>query len=325
MAFFDMPLEDLQQYKPEISEPADFDAFWDSTLAEARRTPLDAQFAPVETPLTVIDTYDVTFTGFGGTRVKAWLHVPAGTTGPLPTVVEYIGYNGGRGLPHERVFFASAGFAHLLMDTRGQGAGHSVGHTPDDSPDAGLNAVSGRMTQGILDPATYYYRRTFTDAVRAVDAAAEHPLVDENRIVVAGGSQGGGLSIAAAALSDRPIGALADVPFLQHFARAITITDAFPYGEIPAYLKRHRDQLDRAYETLSYFDGVNLAKRATVPVLYSVGLMDPVCPPSTVFASYNSWGHEDRQIRVYPFNGHEGGQEFHQLEQVEWLAKLLGR
>ena len=56
------------------------------------------------------------------------------------------------------------------------------------------------MTQGILDPATYYYRRVFTDAVRAVEAARTLDAVDAARVGVAGGSQGGGISLAVAGL-----------------------------------------------------------------------------------------------------------------------------
>ena len=93
---------------------------------------------------------------------------------PLPAVVEYVGYGGGRGLAHERVLWAAAGYAHLVMDTRGQGSTWSVGETPD--PDAtGAPAHPGFMTRGILDPATYYYRRVFVDAVRAVEASAGIP------------------------------------------------------------------------------------------------------------------------------------------------------
>ena len=33
---FDLPLDQLQTYKPDRSEPADFDAFWAATLADAR-------------------------------------------------------------------------------------------------------------------------------------------------------------------------------------------------------------------------------------------------------------------------------------------------
>lgn len=320
MALFDLPLESLRQYHPDIAIPADLSGFWVDTLAAVPAAVDTVEFLKVNNSLALIDSYDVTFTGFGGTRVKGWLKVPAGARGPLPTVVEYVGYNGGRGLAHQNTFYAQAGYAHFIMDTRGQGAGGTVGDTPDDHPAAGANSVSGRMTQGILDPDDYYYRRVYADAVRAVEAAAAHPLVNPAKIVVAGISQGGGIAIAAAALSPLVTGALPDVPFLQHFSRAVTITDSLPYGEIAAYLRRFRGREQQVYQTLSYFDGTALAALARVPALFSVALMDVTCPPSTVFASFNAWGHSEKEISVYAYNGHEGGQEFHELERLRWLA-----
>ena len=118
------------------------------------------------------------------------------------------------------------------------------------------------MTRGILDPATYYYRRVFADAVRAVEAARSHPAVDRARVAVTGGSQGGGLSIAVAGLVPDVTAVMTDVPFLADFRRAITITDEDPYTEIARYLKAHRDHTDRVLETLSYFDVAILGRRA---------------------------------------------------------------
>ena len=169
MPRFDLTPAELESYRPDIREPDDFDAFWTDTIAASRAIGGDVVVTPVVTPLTEIDVFDVTFPGFGGDPVKAWLWTPRGATGPLPTVVEYNGYGGGRGLPHERLTWAAAGYAHLFMDTRGQGSvWGSGGETPD--PHGTGPSVPGFMTRGIEDPADYYYRRVFTDGVRAVDA-----------------------------------------------------------------------------------------------------------------------------------------------------------
>ncbi|MEX1170850.1 MAG: acetylxylan esterase, partial [Chloroflexota bacterium] len=271
--------------------------------------------------LTVVDSFDVSFAGFGGATIRAWLHVPAARPGRLPAVVEYIGYGGGRGLPHERVLYAAAGYAHLLMDTRGQGSSWLPGDTPDPGT-TGAPAHPGFMTQGILDPATYYYRRVYTDAVRAVEAVRTLDFVDGDRVAVAGGSQGGAITLAAASLLPDVAGAMPDVPFLSDFPRAITLVDSDPYGEIVRYLKIHRDHVERVMTTLSYFDVAVLGRRALAPALFSVGLMDSTCPPSTVFAAYNAYGGP-KEIREYPFNDHEGGQGFHEVEQLRWLAELF--
>ena len=267
MAMFDLSLDKLREYRPEVAAPADLVDFWRRSIEKARTDDLSATFTPIDNKLAVVDTYDVTYAGFGGAPIKGWLHVPAGTTGPLPTVVQYFGYSGGRGFPHTTNLWAQAGYAHFLMDTRGQGySSGNPGGTPDDSAYAGLNHSPGFMTAGITDPETYYYRRVYIDAVRALEAARTSPFVDPDKIIVTGGSQGGGISIAAAGLAGLAgidlLGCAPDVPFLCHFERALQITDKDPYGEITRYLKGFRNEVETAYRTLSYFDGVNLGRLA---------------------------------------------------------------
>ena len=183
MSLPDLPLDELRSYQPRLASPADAAGFWAGTLADAARFPVAATFERVATGLRLVDTFDVCFAGYGGHPIRGWLHLPASQAGPLPCVVQYIGYGGGRGLAHENVFWAVAGYAHFIMDTRGQGAAGSVGDTPDPEP-AGPSHP-GFMTRGILDPATYYYRRLYVDAVRAVDAArvAGHFGNAESRLV----------------------------------------------------------------------------------------------------------------------------------------------
>jgi cephalosporin-C deacetylase len=321
MAQFDLSLPELRAHRSESVEPEDFDAFWTKTLDEARTHPLDARFEPVDIGLTTVDVYDVTFTGYGGHPVKGWLRLPAGTTQPLPVVVSFIGYGGGRGLAHTHLLWPSAGFAHFVMDTRGQGSGHSPGDTAD--PAGSAPAHPGFMTRGIEDPHEYYYRRVFTDAVRAVEAARSHPLVDASRTAVTGGSQGGAITIAVAGLVPDLVAVAPDVPFLCDFPRAITITDKDPYGEVARYLKVHRRKPEDALRTLAYFDGVHFAARSRAPALFSTALMDEICPPSTVFAAFNVYGHSDKSIEVYGFNGHEGGEQFQEEAQLRWLPPRL--
>jgi cephalosporin-C deacetylase len=321
-SFFDMSLEELQAYKPERSEPEDFDAFWKATLAEARQHPLNARFEAVDFGLSMLDTYDVTFAGYGGQPIKGWFLLPAGNKGPLPCVVEYIGYGGGRGFPPDWVLWPSVGYAFLVMDTRGQGSTWRHGDTPD-LPDGANPFTPGFMTQGILDPKTYYYRRVFTDAVRAVEVARSHSAVDPKRIAVTGGSQGGAITIAVSGLMPDVTVAMPDVPFLCHFRRAIGLTDNHPYAEVVRYLSVHRDHEETIFRTLDYFDGVNFAARSTSRALYSTALLDMTCPPSTVFAAYNHV-NAPKEIRVYRFNEHEGGGAHQTVEKVRFLKALWG-
>ncbi len=324
MPQFDLPLDQLEAYLPDRTEPEDFDAFWRSTLDEAETHDLDPRFEEVDEGFTQLVTEDVTFSGFGGHRIRGWMLRPRHLEGPLPTVVTYIGYGGGRGLLGEWTAIPSAGFAHFVMDLRGQGAGHRTGETPDG--DATGPHLGGFMTMGIDSPETYYYRRLFTDAVRALQAAVTHPSVDPSRVVISGGSQGGGITLATAALSrgrvdTAPVGAIIDVPFLSHIRHATRIVDTLPYGEIVRFLRTRRGEEEAVFRTLSYFDGTNFAARAELPAMFSVALLDDVCPPSTVFAAYNHYAG-DKRIKVYPYNGHEGGQAFQEREHVRFAHEV---
>ncbi len=323
MPFTDLTLDELIDYRPAVDEPADFDSFWQATLAESRAAGGDLTVTDVQTPLTLFRVSDVTFPGFAGDPIRAWLIRPAAASGPLPVVVEFIGYGGGRGLPSEKLRWAASGYAHLVMDTRGQGSNWGTGgETPD--PHVTQPSVPGVMTNGILDPATYYYRRLFTDGVRLVDAVSQLDGLDPTRIAVTGGSQGGGISVAVAALSPAVAAVMPDVPYLAHFRRSVAMTPAAPYTEVARYLAVHRGVDEQVFRTLSYMDGVNFAARITAPALYSVGLMDEIVLPSSVYASYNALGSTDKEIAVYAYNGHEGGESFHWERQVAWLGSRLG-
>lgn len=318
MGYADLPPADLRTYRSQVKEPDDFDAFWAGTLEDSRAAGQQTRLEPVDNRLAVLDTWDLTFTGFAGQPVKGWLHLPTGRAGqPLPVVVEYLGYGGGRGLPHERVSWALAGYAHLVMDTRGQG-----GETVDDgAPGSGSPSVPGFLTRGWPDPRQHYYRRLITDAALAVGVARELETVDVTTVLTTGISQGGGLAIAGGVLGGADA-VLPDVPFLCDFPRAAWIATRPPYGELVNLLARRRTVGETLMNTLTYLDAVNFARRATVPAFFSVALMDQTCPPSTVYGAYNAWSGP-KQIREYPYNDHEGGQAQQQWEQYAWLREFL--
>lgn len=322
MALFDLPLDQLEKYSPAIAEPKDFEEFWKATLDEAAGWPVLLDATPLATDLSLVDTWDVTFSGFGGSPVRAWFTRPAGVSGALPAVVEFVGYGRGRGLPHERLIWPVAGYAHLLMDNRGQGdSAGSGGETLD--PQGVSSGGPGPVTRGILSPDDYYYRRLITDAVRAVHAVRLLPGVDPQRVAVTGNSQGGGLALAAAGLVPELAAMMVTAPFLCHLQRAIEIVDTVPYCEIVTYLSVHRDAEDTVRRTLSYVDGVSFARRAVAPAHFGTGLRDTVCPPSTVFAAYNNYGTDRREMHVYPFNHHEGGEAHHLTRQLSWLRQTI--
>lgn len=320
---FDLSPSELEKFMPDVGEPADFDAFWKATLAEPGTDGSILSLREVETGLKTVRVRDLSFAGWRGSPVKAWYIRPAGEPRNLPCIVEYLGYGGGRGEPWDWLLWSAAGYAHLVMDTRGQGGGWLRGDTPDDGGSEYGPSTPGFMTRGIFKPETYYYRRLIADAAMATHAAARLPEVDASRIGVTGMSQGGGLAIAAAGLSPLVRAAAPDVPFLCHFRRATEITDAQPYAEIVRFLHVHYGREKDVFRTLSYFDGVSFARRAAAPALFSAASMDTTCPPSTVYAAHNAWKGE-HSIRLYKWNGHEGGASAHVRERMAFFARTIG-
>jgi cephalosporin-C deacetylase len=321
--YLDLSEADLAVYQSSQGDPADFDEFWAGTISEARAAARPVIVRETVPKLSTLKVYDLTFTGFAGQPVKAWLRLPAGAdpAHPLPALVQYVGYGGGRGDVIDNLLWASAGYAHLQMDTRGQGSGWSRGETTDEGVTG--PQTPGVMTRGIDARETYYYRRLITDAVRAVDTALDLDVVDAGRIAVLGTSQGGALALAAGALHEGVGLVVPRVPFLSDFPRATVITDNYPFKEIGDYLAVHRGKVDDVLATLRYFDSVNFARRGRAPALFSVGLMDPTTPPSTVYAAHNAYAGE-KSLSVWRYNGHEGGGPADDVLALEFLNKHWG-
>ncbi|WP_139905777.1 acetylxylan esterase [Clostridium thermarum] len=321
MNLFDLPIEELREYKPELTKEKDFDDFWEGILAESDKYPLNDEVKPAAYPIDTIKVYDIYFDGFRNSRIHGRLVLPKGASAEnkVPVVVYYHGYNWNNLVISHAFKFTVMGYGCLMMDVRGQDV---------ESPDHnhyGNGGACGWMTKGILDHNNYYYLYAFMDSVRAIEFIKTREEIDVNKIAVEGGSQGGGLSLAVGALSKDVKVVMADIPYLCHFRRSVRLSTEGPYNEIYHYFKIH-DSLhrteDQVYRTLSYFDGMNLATRIKAKTLISVGLEDTVCPPSTCFAAYNHINAE-KEIRVYPEYAH-GGFTAHEEEKIAFIKKIFG-
>ncbi len=318
MNLFDLPLQELKNYKPEQTKQIDFNTFWDKRIQESINQPLNVKITQKDYYVQGVEVYDVSFDGFRNSSIHATYVKPQHLSAQAPGVVMFHGYNWNNLMPHHAFKYTIQGIPVLIVDVRGQDV-----FSPDHNHYIN-GGPSGFMTKGILEPDNYYYTYVYMDCYRAADVMLSFHEIDENKLIVEGGSQGGAIALATASLHPKVNLALSDIPYLCHFRRSVELFSSGPYDELSHYFKVH-DQLhqteDTIYKTLSYVDCMNLASRITCPTLVSVGLEDTVCPPSTGFAAFN-YINAPKEIRVYPEYGH-GGFTAHEEEKLKFVAKHI--
>jgi len=317
MPLVDMPLAELKKYKPALTRRKDFAAFWTRTLKAALKQPLGVTLGPCDHLAQGIRVSRLGFDGFGGGRITGWCLEPAGR-GPYPAVVVYHGYSvRSPGIFH-LLPWVYQGMVVLSVDCRGQNGGSTDGAIYPEGRRPGF------MTAGILDPETYYYRHVYADCVRALEVAAGMKNVDAGRIGVTGTSQGGGLSLAVSALAPKRVRAAAPcIPYLCHYQRAVDMAEG-PYREIGEYVRAWPDRVDRVFETLSYFDNMNLADRIRAKMLISLGLWDSVCPPSTIYAAVNRMKCR-KEVVVYHCTGHDETEDWRERSFAFLVGELKAK
>lgn len=304
MPILDMPLSELREYGGTNPCPADFDEFWDKSLEEMRAIDPCVELVPFEFDVPYAECFDLYFTSTFGSRIHAKLLKPKNISGKCPAVFHFHGYSGSSYDWVSYLPYVAAGYVVAAMDCRGQ-AGESI-----DGCTVSGNTLYGFITKGILDePEKMYYRNAFLDTAMLTRVVADMPEVDENRMGAYGGSQGGGLTLACAALEPRIKRAAPSFPFLSDYKRTWDMDlDKDAYNDLRLFFRqkdpRHEKE-DYFFTKLGYTDIQFLAPRIKGEVMMFSGLLDNICPPSTHFAVYNKITSK-KSVKVYPDFGHEG-------------------
>jgi cephalosporin-C deacetylase len=282
-----------------VVKPADFEQFWEGVLAQAAQVPLKATLTPAPLRSTPeVEVFELHYDSLDHVRIAGWYCLPRQRSGPLPAMVYYPGYISEPALPKA---FALRGYATLGVAPRGKL--RSNGQYNPGYP--------GLLTHNIVDRNTYAYKGFYVDAWRAIDFLLERPEVDGKRIGVRGGSQGGALTLLAAAM--RPVAAgAAGAPYLAGVIDAIRLTNSQPYQEINDYLRLHPEAGPAIERTWSYYDCINFAGKIQCPMLLNIGLNDDVCPPETGYAVFNAIGSADKKLHAYPGHGHDANSYEHE-------------
>ena len=303
---------------PQTKRP-DFDAFWAEAIRLCGKKPLRTRAKTVDHAIRSIEVRDVTYSGLDGTPVHAWVLLPPeARRRRVPAVVRYHGAGGNRGCPHQFADWLLMGMAVVSMDYRMQS-----GLTGSDTGFVSGSSDPKWFALGLLDKRSNYFYHAWTDGLRAIRLAREAPEIDPRRVIVDGGSQGGGASLVMAALDPGVALCLADVPSHCWMEKRVMMR-AGSASAIASFLQSHPESVDEVCETLSYFDVLNLADRIRCPTLVSCGLKDPVCPPECVYAAFNKIT-APKEICPYPFGEHDGGGANHVQRKLafvrEWMDK----
>jgi cephalosporin-C deacetylase len=303
MPLTDLPLDQLHHYMGRNPRPEDFDAYWAAALSELDATDPQIEILEVPTPATFAKTYDLRWTGVGGAKVYAKLfkpNVPAG-----PALVKFHGYSMSSGDWFDSLPYVANGFTVAAMDVRGQG-----GKSQDLGGSVG-NTLQGHIVRGISDkPERLFYRSVFLDAAQLARIVMKLDGVDPTRIGATGWSQGGGLTLACAALEPRVARIAPIYPFLCDYQRVweMDLAANNAYDELRSWFRRFDPRHERETEVftrLGYVDNQHLAPRIKAKTLMATGLADVACPPSTQFAAYNRVA-APKDVMIYPDFGHEG-------------------
>ena len=303
MPILDMPLEQLKAYTGVNECPADIDAYWDEGIAEMEALGTDCELIPAMS-LPEAECYDLYFTGVGGARVHAIFMRPKHIEKPVPAVVEFHGYTGDCGSFRSKLGWIAAGMCAAALDCRGQG-----GKSEDSGRVVG-NTHKGHIIRGLdePDPRKLYYRSVYLDTAQLARIVMAMDCVNETKVGAYGGSQGGGLTLACAALTPALNRAASQFPFLTDYRRVWDMDlDLDAYEELRDYF-RHFDPLHEreaeVFTKLGYIDVHNMAHRIKARVRMYTGLLDNICPPSSQFAAYNHITSE-KDVKIYPDFGHE--------------------
>ncbi len=302
MPVFEMPYEQLVSYTGRNPKPTDFDAYWDRALKELEATPAAVELAPHPNPARFAECFDLWFTGAGGARVYSQYIRPR-SPGPHPALLRFHGYSMNAWDWYDKLAWVAQGFVVAALDVRGQGG------LSEDVGGVSGTTLRGHIIRGLTgNPDQLFFRQVFLDTVRLARVVMEFPEVDEKRVCATGASQGGGLTLACAALEPRIWRAAPVYPFLSDYKRVWEMDLAKDaYEELTYYFTRFdptHEREDEAFTRLGYIDIQHLADRIKARVQMTTALADTICPPSTQFAAYNKI-RSQKEMVLYPDFGHD--------------------
>lgn len=289
----------------------DFDNFW--MRAKRELAAVEPQFKLIHNDSLSSDKRDVYLVemrSLDNVLIRGWYARPK-ASGKFPAILHVQGYSSNAQLSWG---YSGNDMAVFVLNIRGHG----------NSRDEVNPGFPGYILYNLKDRERYIYRGAYMDCIRAVDFLCSREEVDSRNVVVEGGSQGGALSIATAALDNQRIKlCMPSVPFLSDFPDYFKVA-YWPENEFVAFEKKNPDfGWKRIFENLSYFDIKNLAPWVRCPVFMTIGLKDTTCPPHINFAAYNQL-NVPKSYFVFPKSGHGLPRE-NAIMKYDWMKIELDK
>lgn len=300
--------------KPTVTLPAQFSDFWEKSIAQLSKVPLNPKMELIKESSTEnTNVYQVSFQNIHNSRVFGILCVPK-KPGKYPAVLKVPGagvrgYKGDINLAEKGIITLEIGI-HGIPVTMG----------PDFYVNMSNGPLYGYNVLNLDNKDTYYYNRVYLGCIRAVDFLVSLPEYDGTNVAVYGGSQGGALSIVTAALDKR-------IKYLGVYYPALSDLTGYLANRAGGWphlfnstnitKNKTKDKL----ETVEYYDVVNFAKQLSIPGYYSWGFNDETCPPTSMYAAYNSIS-APKELAIYKETGHNTVPQ-QSNAMVAWLVSKL--
>jgi cephalosporin-C deacetylase-like acetyl esterase len=320
LSFYDDTLKRIYGVDPDkvvvpMNKPGDFDTFWENTKTIlAKIEPQYKVTRQADLSTKEKDVYLVEMHSWGNAVIRGWLTIPVKRSKKMPVKYRLPGY-----VITMKPTMDDDEFIVFNLNVRGNG----------NSKDA-LKYNGEYNLYHINSRDEYIYRAVYMDCVRGMDflsAYAEYFGMDEDRVAVVGGSQGGGLAIALAGIDTRAKLVTAELPLYCSLRSALKISAAlYPEKKSPIWMlgeyvrKTPSFNEKRLFALWDYFDPINFAPNVKCPVLLAVSLLDELCPPRASFAMYNQLGSKKKETWVSPNLTHEVDESYYTF-QYYWIKE----
>ncbi len=296
---------------PRISQPDDFDSFWQNAINELKKTPIDVQYVHNKRKSTgKFSAYDMTYIGYNKMQLYATLYIPDKISRPH-VVILFHDYDDLESYAH---FPIDLPFAYCFVELRGH---RNIIHYDQEQ-----NQYPGFMTEGILEKEDYYVKALYLDGLRTIDALRLHNNLDCSKIAIIGKGLGGAIAVFTASKSNRVLALVLDTPSFCYLDKAQNIAKSVIANEINTFIEQHRSKKSVIKKNLTFFDALQFVKEISCPVLTIVGFKDSLSPAECVFALFNHL-QCDKTIEVYPEEGHNAGGIDQQKRMIEWIKTVL--